>query len=216
MVKLTDAETERLVRKWKIPHVKQVMAKSPAQAAKAGERLGWPVAMKISSPDIIHKTDIGGLVLNIGSGKDAESAYGRILKNAKKVRGAKINGVLVQEMVTGKEVREVIIGSKQDATFGPVLMFGLGGVFVEVMKDVSFRLVPVTRSDAREMIEEIRSYPILAGSRGQKPVNFRALEDCMLAVSRMVHGEKRIKELDINPLFVDQKRAVAADVRILV
>ncbi len=217
MAKLTDAETERLVKKWKIPHVRQALAKTPAQAGKAGERLGWPVVMKVSSPDIIHKTEVGGIVLNVGSKMEAESAFERILGNARKKAGkARINGVLVQEMVRGKEVREVIIGSKQDPTFGPVIMFGLGGVFVEVMKDVSFRVVPLERSDAREMIEEIRSYPILAGSRGQKPVNFKALEDCILAVSRMVWGEKRIKELDINPLFADSRRVLAGDVRVLV
>jgi len=214
MVKLGDSETEKLVRKWKIPHVRQFLAKTPAQAVKAAKRMGWPVALKVSSRDVIHKTDTGGLVLDVGSVKGVERAYKRITRNVeKKNKGAKINGVLVQEMVSGKEV---IIGSKQDPTFGPVIMFGLGGVFVEVMKDVSFRLIPITRTDAREMIEEIRSYPILAHSRGQKPVNFRALENCLLAVSKMVWGEKKIKELDINPLFVDSKKAVAADVRILV
>jgi acyl-CoA synthetase (NDP forming) len=204
-MKLPDAKVERLLKKHRIPIPRQGFARDEEGAVKACRSVGYPVAMKASSHRIIHKTDVGGLVLGIRDEAGARKAYRRIVKRTK------VRDVLIQEHVSGTEV---IVGSKHDETFGPVMMFGLGGIFVEVMKDVSFRLIPIQRKDAKEMIREIRAYPVLAGIRGKKPISFRALEDVMLKVSTMVRKEG-IREMDINPLFVSHKGAVAADVRIL-
>ncbi len=205
------------MRKYRIPVLGQLLAKNEKQALLAAKRIGWPVALKISSPDIIHKTDFGGVALNIQNEKQLSEAFNRIIIRArKKYPKAKIDGILVQEMFKGKGAREVIIGSKIDSQFGPIIMFGLGGVFVEVMKDVSFRLIPIERKDAREMIREIRGYSMLEEFRGMRRINFEALEDCLLKVSNIVWKNRKIKELDVNPLFADSKGVIAADFRVIV
>jgi acyl-CoA synthetase (NDP forming) len=175
--------------------------------------------MKVSSPDIIHKTEARCVIVNIKDSSGAIGAYRQIMKNARTYKkGVRINGVIVVRMIP-EGTREVIIGSKQDPQFGPVLMFGLGGIFVEVLKDVSFRVIPLEREDAREMVREIRGFKILEGVRGKGPINFRLLETTIMKVSKMVWENsgkgKKIQELDINPLFVDEKGVWAADVRIL-
>jgi acetyltransferase len=213
MKKMGDIKACSLARKYGIRLPKQDVAKNAKQAVAAARRIGYPVALKVSSRDIVHKTEVGGLALNLKSDKEVEKAFERIMKSSrKKMPKARIDGILVQEHSDG---HEVIIGSKMDPTFGPVVMFGLGGIFVEVLKDVSFRLAPVTRQEAREMIAEIKGYPLLKGIRGKKGVNMKALEDALIAVSRLVSKEK-VQEMDINPLFVDSKAAIASDVRILV
>jgi acyl-CoA synthetase (NDP forming) len=220
MKKLPQGETELLLKKYGIPFPRQILAKTEGAVAAAARKIGFPVVMKVSSPDIVHKTEAKCVIINIKDAIAAGAAYKQIMKNARKYDPkARIMGVSVFEMVP-QGTREVIIGSKHDPQFGPVLMFGLGGVFVEVLRDVSFRIVPLARDDAREMIREIRGYRILEGVRGQGPVNFRLLEDTIMKVSKLVQhntrGGKRIRELDINPLFIDEKRIWAADVRILV
>lgn len=213
MRKLDDPQTEKLLKKYAIPVVKQFLAKNEKQAVQQAKKLGFPVVMKISSPDIIHKTESKGIVLGVRE-KEVISTFKKIIKNTRAYkRKARIEGILIQEQVKG---REVIVGSKIDLSFGPVLMFGLGGIFVEVLKDVSFRLIPIERADAKEMIQEIKGYPILKGVRGEKPIHFKKLEDFLLKVSRMIQKTPRIQELDINPLFVNAKEALAADVRVLV
>jgi acyl-CoA synthetase (NDP forming) len=220
MKKLPDKKTELLLKRFNIPYPRYVLARTEEQAVKASMKLGFPVVMKISSPDILHKTEAKCVILRIGDPNSARSAYRQIIKNAKVFKKkARIEGVVVYEMVPSG-TREVIIGAKQDPHFGPVLMFGLGGILVEVLRDVSFRVIPIERRDAREMIKEIRGFKILEGVRGKKPVNFSALEESLLRVSKMVWANSgkglRIQELDINPLFIDEKRVWAADVRILV
>ncbi|MBL7160417.1 MAG: acetate--CoA ligase family protein [Candidatus Aenigmarchaeota archaeon] len=214
MKMLSPGQTSALLKKHNIPAVKQFLAVSEKHAVTFAKRLGFPVVMKISSPEIIHKTDSKGVLTGVSNEKEVSSAYETILKNAKKHNPkARIDGVLVQQQLEG---REVIIGAKQDPQFGPVLMFGLGGIFVEVLKDVSFRLIPIQQKDAREMISEIKGYPLLAGIRGEKPINFKKLESALLAVSKLVEKTPKIKELDINPLFASPNGAWAADVRILI
>ncbi len=216
MKKLGERETWSLLKRWKIPVAEYFLAKNPEQAAGFAERVGYPVVLKISSREIIHKTEAGGVESCLKNEKDVKHAFERIMRNAGKAYPkAKIDGVLVQKMMEG---HEIILGSKTDPQFGPVLMFGMGGIFVEVLKDVTFRLIPVTRKDVREMIHEIKGYKILKGTRGQRPVNFRMLENILLRVSDMVWKTEKpeIKELDINPLFVNSREAVAVDVRILV
>ena len=220
MEKLPEKETEQLLRKHRIPYPGHIPARTEEAAARASRKLGFPVVMKVSSPDIIHKTEAKAVIINIKDAQQARAAFRQIIKNSRKHKPkARIHGVSVFEMVPSG-TREVIIGIKQDPQFGPVLMFGLGGIFVEVLKDVSFRVVPLERKDAREMITELRGFRILEGVRGKPPVSFRLLEDTIMKVSKMAWENsgkgKRIQELDINPLFVDDKQVWAADVRILV
>lgn len=190
------------------------LAASREEAIKIAGQLGLPVALKIVSPDIAHKSDSGGVRLGIGTTEDAGKAYDEIISSVtKKQPGAKIQGVSVQTMA--RPGVEVIIGMTKDAQFGPVLMFGLGGIFVEIMKDVSFRIVPLVKQDAAEMIKEIKGYPLLEGYRGQEPANLTKLEDMLLKVSDFVERNPRIKELDLNPVFANRDGAVAVDARIV-
>ena len=206
-------QAEKLLKKYRIPTPKQLLAKNEKQAGQFAKKIGFPVVLKISSPQVLHKTDFNGVIVGLQNEKEVTDAYNKIIKEVKrKMPKAKIRGVLVQEMAKG---HEVIIGSKQDPQFGPVIMFGLGGIFVEVFKDVTFRIIPIERKDAQEMTEEIKGAKVLQGVRGQKPINFKALEDCLLAVSKMVWGNKKIKELDLNPVFVNEKGVKAVDARIL-
>jgi len=212
--KIIEFEAKKILQKHGIPVTKEFLAKNAGQARDFAEKIGYPVALKIQSPDILHKSDAGGVILGLKTGEEVAKAYEKILKNAKNYdRHAKILGVLVQEMI--EEGHQCIIGTKKDPQFGPVLMFGFGGIFVEVFKDVSFRIIPIERKDAKEMISEIKGYAILKGVRGQKPVNFKSLENALLKVSGMVWRDKRIEELDINPLFVSSSGVKAADARII-
>ncbi|UCD07629.1 MAG: acetate--CoA ligase family protein [Candidatus Aenigmatarchaeota archaeon] len=216
MKKLSDPKTRAIMKKFRIPFVKQFLTKTEEHAVLHAKKIGFPVVLKISSPDIIHKTDVGGVAIDIGNEEELRDAYRKMIRNVKRKKPrAKINGVVVQEMVP-RDSRELIIGGRRDPQFGPVIMFGLGGVWVEALKDVSFRLIPIDRNDAKNMIKEIRGYSVLQGMRGQKPVNFKLLEDIMLKVSRMVWKDKKIQELDINPLFINDKKAIAVDSRIVV
>jgi acyl-CoA synthetase (NDP forming) len=214
MKKLAEFEAKKILAKYGIVVTKEILAKSAQDAKKAAQKIGFPVALKIQSPDILHKTDAGGVILNLRNADEVAKGFDKVTGNAKKYdKNAKITGVLVQEMVA--DGHQCIIGSKNDPQFGPVIMFGLGGIFVEVLKDVSFRIVPINRDDAKEMISEIKGYVILKGTRGQKPVNFRALEDTLIKISDMVWKEKRLEELDINPLFVSPSGVKAADARMI-
>jgi acetyltransferase len=195
---------------------KSVLAKDAKEASKAAEKTGYPVVMKIASPDILHKSDVGGVKVNLKTAKEVEDAFNEMVQKAKKaVPNAKIMGVLIQEMVTGG--KEVILGMTKDAQFGPMLMFGLGGIYVEVLKDVSFRVAPITAREATEMIEGIRSVALLKGVRGEKPADIESIKDSLLRLSQMVTEFPMIRELDINPLkvfSVDQGGSVAIDARI--
>lgn len=215
MAKLSQEKTEALLKRFGIPFPKRLPAKNEEQAVLCARKLGYPVVLKISSPDIIHKTDAGGIILNLEDEEEVRCGFRSIIRNAKKYKKkARISGVDVFEMIP--KGTELIIGLKKDPQFGPVIMFGLGGIFVEVLKDVSFRLAPITRKDASEMIREIKGYKILEGIRGQKPANIKAIENILLRFSELVMKKPGIKELDINPLFAYDNRVVAGDVRIIV
>lgn len=214
MKKFAEFEAKKILAAHGIPVTREILAKNAQEAKKAAQKIGYPVAMKVQSHDILHKTDAGGVLLSLKSADEIAKGYEKIISNAKQYdKSAKIQGVLVQEMIT--DGHQCIIGSKKDPQFGPVIMFGLGGIFVEVFKDVSFRIIPINRKDAKEMISEIKGYDILKGTRGQKPVNFRALEDTLLKVSGMVWKDKKLEELDINPLFVSPSGVKAADARMI-
>ena len=214
MKKLGDAETLSLLKKYRIPFAATFLARNEYQAMGFAKRLGYPVALKISSPDIIHKTDAGCVLTGIGSEEELAKGFRLIMKKARKI-SRRVDGIFVQEMANPHS-NELIIGSKLDPQFGRVLMFGLGGIFTEILKDVSFRLIPLERKDAREMISEIRGRKVLEGARGRKPADMRKIEDLLLNVSRMVEREREIKELDLNPVFADDRVAKAVDARILV
>ncbi len=216
MKALYEYEAKKLLRKYGIPTTREFLARTKDDAKRHAKKIGYPIVLKIQSPDILHKTDAGGVVVGIGDEKELEKAFDKIMENAKNYEpNARIEGILVQEMVSDDGIRECIIGSKKDPQFGPVIMFGLGGIFVEVFKDVSFRIIPIERKDAKEMISEIKSYKILKGVRGQKSVDFESLESSLLNVSKMVWENQCIEELDINPLFVSPKGVKAVDARII-
>ncbi len=186
-----------------------------ATASREAARIGFPVVMKVSSPDVLHKTDLGGVRLGITSRKEAEEAFIEIVSTVKqRMPKALVRGVNIYEMVTGG--KEVILGVTTDRTFGHMLMFGLGGIYVEVLRDVSFRIVPVREGDVREMIEEIRTYSLLKGTRGEKGVDIDSIVDALLRLNQLVLDFPEIHELDINPLVVRQEGAVALDARIII
>jgi acyl-CoA synthetase (NDP forming) len=210
---LTEHEAKKVLLKYGIPVTQGSIAKSADETFRIASSIGFPVAMKISSPDISHKSDVGGVELNIKK-EDVKAAYSDIISRVRKaVPGANIEGVLVQQMAPSGH--EIIVGVKKDAQFGHALMFGLGGIFVEIYKDVSFRVTPIDKKEALEMISEIKGYPILMGIRGKRPADVDAIADVLVSVSDLVL-EENIVELDINPLIVGEKGAVAVDARAMV
>ncbi|MCZ7398948.1 MAG: acetate--CoA ligase family protein [Candidatus Methanoperedens sp.] len=210
---LTEHEAKKLLAKYGVPVTEERIAGSADEAYDIAMELGMPVAMKISSPEIPHKSDVGGVVLNVKE-DEVKTTYAEIIARIKKaVPGASIEGILVQQMAPPGH--EIIVGLKKDAQFGHALMFGLGGIFVEVYKDVTFRVVPIDNSDALSMIAEIKGYPILKGIRGRMPADIDAIARVLVSVSDMAEKENII-ELDINPLIVSESGAVAVDARAMV
>jgi acyl-CoA synthetase (NDP forming) len=192
----------------------RALARTSREAGRIASRIGLPVVMKISSPDILHKTDVGGVRVNVTTRKEAEEAFTEITSNARRiVRDAFVKGVMVYEMVKGG--KEVILGVTYDRTFGHMIMFGLGGIYVEVLKDVSFRIVPVSRRDALAMVNEIKTVGLLRGARGEQPADINAIASYIVNLSCLVSDFPEIRELDINPLTVMGKGAVALDARII-
>lgn len=201
-----------LLKRYAIPYTDWKIAKKPEQAVRAAAKIGFPVAMKIISKKVVHKSDIGGVKINLKNKQEVLNAFEEITRNVKEKAKTKPEGILVQKMESGTEV---IIGLKRDAQFGPVVMFGLGGIFVEVLKDVSLRIAPLTKEDCVEMIEEIKGSAMLKGVRGQKPVNINALIKILIAVSNIGMKNKNIIEMDLNPVIVNEKSATVVDVRII-
>lgn len=211
---LTEIESKEFLKEAGISLAEARLARSKSQAMVLGKEIGFPIVLKIISPDVIHKSDAGGVKVGLKNASQAGKAYDEIMASVKQVHPqAAIEGVSVQGMA--RQGVEVIIGMSKDAQFGPVIMFGLGGVLVEVLKDVSFRIVPLVRRDAREMIREIKGFPLLEGYRGQEPANIPYLEEMILKVSDFVERNPEIKELDLNPIFAYKDGAVAVDARIV-
>ncbi len=211
---LLEPEAKAVCEEYGIPVTKHNVAENASQAVKIAEEIGYPVVLKIVSPDVIHKFDVGGVILDLTSPEEVEDAYRTILRNvAKHKADAKVLGILVQEMAP--QSTEVIVGATKDPQFGPALMFGLGGIFVEVLKDVTFRIAPITRQDAQEMISEVKAYPILKGYRGQPPVDTEAIVEILLSTSQIMMDYPQIKELDLNPIMVYEKGAKTVDARII-
>ncbi len=211
---LAEVESKELLHKAGIPVVDTRLARTKREAVSISKQMGFPVVLKISSPDVIHKSDAGGVKLGLANATQVGKAYSEIVSSIKQAYPeAEIHGLSVQRMA-GPGV-EVIIGMSKDPQFGPVLMFGLGGILVEVLKDVSFRIVPVSERDARDMIREIKGYPILEGYRGQKPVSIAALEKLIVRVSQFAENNPHIAELDLNPVFAYPDKAIAVDARVV-
>jgi acetyl-CoA synthetase (ADP-forming) len=211
---LLETEAKTICIEYAIPVTKFKLAKNEREAVEYAEELGIPVVLKIVSPDIVHKSDAGGVMLNLKSSVEVQEAYGKILENAKKYKAtAKIAGVLVQEMAP--QSVEVIVGAIKDPQFGQTLMFGLGGVFVELLKDVTFRVAPITRDDAQEMVTEVKAYPLLKGYRNTPPADVDAIINILLNTSRLMMDNPQIKELDLNPIMAYEKGAKTVDARII-
>jgi len=211
---LTELESKELLGRAGIPVVETKLARTKKEAVLLSQEIGYPVVLKIASPDVIHKSDSGGVKLALHNAAAVRTAYTEILENVRRqYPDAIVHGVSVQRMV--RPGTEVIVGTSKDPQFGPVIMFGLGGIFVEVLKDVSFRIIPVDRRDAQEMLNEIKGYPLLQGVRGKEPADISALVEIILKISRLVEENPQVKELELNPVFAYKDAAVAVDARII-
>ncbi|OGP15524.1 MAG: hypothetical protein A2052_01320 [Deltaproteobacteria bacterium GWA2_54_12] len=209
---LVEPEAKEVLRLASFPLPRSKAVKDVAGAIDAAREIGFPVALKLISPDIMHKSDAGGVFLNIMDEQEIEEKWSQIILGvADDYPTALIEGFLIEEMV--KKGAEVIIGCVRDEQFGPAVMFGIGGVTVELMKDVSFRLAPITREEAFEMMGEVKGFPILTGYRGQTVKDLDAIADALIKLGDIVGRIEGIKEFEINPLIVHERGAVVADAR---
>ena len=213
---LLEEEGYEVLQAYGFPTPQSILCTTEQEGIDAARQIGYPLVMKIVSPDIIHKSDAGGVKVGVKTDDELKSAFRTITENALKYKSdAKIKGVLVQEMV--KSAKETILGASQDPTFGPVIMFGLGGIYVEVLKDVVFRVAPIDEQEAINMVESIKTIKLLKGVRGEKPSDLKAIADSLQRLSQLVVDFQEIKEFDINPLLVleEGKGARVVDARII-
>jgi acetyltransferase len=211
---LLEHEAKRLLALHGAPVTADQLAASASQAARIAGEMKGPVALKICSPEILHKSDAGGVRLGLRGRQAVAGAFGEILESARRYRPeADIRGCVVSPM--SPRGVETILGTKIDPQFGPVIMFGIGGILVEVVRDVVFRVLPISRRAAREMISEIRAAPVLNGCRGEPPADREALVDLLLTVSAVVEAYPAIEEMDLNPVIVHEKGLSVVDARIL-
>ena len=212
---LTAPEAELFCDEYDIPTPKQGLAKTSADAVKLAGRFGFPVVLKIVSNDILHKTEAGGVITGVASAAEVRRGFDELVKNAKRYRkNAAIQGIQVQQMLKGGH--EVMVGAVTDPSFGKMIAFGLGGVLVEVMKDITFRLAPVGKKEALSMLDSVSAAEVLRGVRGQKSVDRPAVADLICRVSKLVNDFPEIQEIDLNPIFATDKGAKAVDVRIVI
>ena len=211
---LTEIEAKQILAEVGINCTETVLAANRDEAVALAERIGYPVVLKISSVDITHKSDAGGVKVNLKDGAAVEAAFDDIMASARaKFPDADIEGISVQGMA--RMGTEIIMGMIKDASFGPVVMFGLGGVLVEVLKDVSFRIVPIEKADAQDMTSEIQGKKLLEGYRGQEPADVPCLQDMLVKLSDFVNETPGIEEIDMNPVFAYENGAVVVDARII-
>lgn len=211
---LLENEAKAICVEYGIRVTKFELAKNCNESILVSKKIGFPVVLKIVSPDIIHKSDSGGVILNLKNSDEVKTAFKKIIHNAKKYNSkAKILGVLVQEMA--KSSTEVIVGAIKDPQFGQTLMFGLGGIFVEILKDVTFRIAPISKEEAHEMISEVRAYPLLKGYRNIPPVDTDSLAELIVKISNLIIENPQIKELDLNPVILYEKGLMVVDARII-
>jgi acyl-CoA synthetase (NDP forming) len=211
---LTEVAAKELLAAHGIPVAPTALARSPTEAVRLAKRLGLPAVLKVASPDIVHKSDVGGVRVNLTSLSQVGKAYGEIVARVRtQLPQASLEGVTVQAMAAPG--LEVAAGLARDRTFGPVVMFGLGGVFVEALNDVAFRVVPLRPRDARAMVREIRGFALLQGYRGRPPVDLAALEDILLKLSSLAEQRPDLSAIDLNPIFAYPEGALAVDARVL-
>lgn len=213
---LDAAEARALLEAYGIAVPSEALATTPQEAARLAAQIGYPVVMKLISPDILHKTEVGGVILNVSAARAARAAFTTLIERARAAQpAARLRGVQIQQMVRGGQ--EVIVGVKRDPTFGPLVMFGLGGIYVEILADVSFRLAPLTAADAWEMLAEVRSAKLLAGVRGAPPADRAALVDAIVRIGQLAADHPQIAELDLNPLLVlgEGRGVMAVDARMI-
>lgn len=213
-VNLLETEAKEICADYRMPIPPFELAKSAEQASSVAQKLGYPIVLKIVSQDILHKTEAGGVLLGIQNPVEVRNGFSRIVDNARRYNSnAKLEGVLVQRMAPPG--REIIIGGLVDPQFGQTLMFGLGGVFVEILRDVTLRIAPIVKQDAQEMIREIKAYPILKGFRGQPPADEDAIVDILLSASDLMMENQDINQMDLNPVMIYDKGASIVDARMI-
>lgn len=211
---LTEMESKQLLKGLGIPTTEMSLATTEQEAVAVSREIGYPCVLKVSSHDITHKSDAGGVKVGLKTGQDVARAYQAIMSSCRaKYPDAAIEGVTVQDMA--RPGLEVIVGMATDPQFGPVMMFGLGGVWVELLGDVSFKIVPLSKRDAKDAIKEIRAAKLLEGFRGSDPVDTAALEDILLRVSEFVAKTPEVAEMDLNPIFAYPEGAIAVDARVI-
>lgn len=212
---LMEHESLELLKEYNIPLLKHILAKNEKEAIEAAREINYPVVLKIVSKDILHKSDVGGVKVGLNSDDDVKKAYEEIMSSVKEKAGdADIEGVLVVE--NADKGLECIIGMIKDPQLGPALMFGLGGIFVELLKDVTFTLLPLNRDEALKMIKSIKCYKLIEGYRGEKPKDIEAIIDLMMKVAKLAEENPEIEEIDINPFFVYENGLIIIDARIIV
>jgi len=211
---LLEPEAKRLITKYGISTPSFSVSTTEQEAVEAAERLGYPLVMKIVSPDIIHKTEVGGVKLGVTNPEQVRERYNQILRSAGlKAPAARIVGILVQRMAPPST--EVIVGALRDPQFGPAVMFGLGGVFVELLNDVSFRVAPIDKDEAWEMMQEVKGIPLLTGYRGSRPLDVKSVARTLASVSRMITELDEIEQMDLNPVMVYESGVSVVDARII-
>ncbi|MFW9940614.1 MAG: acetate--CoA ligase family protein [Candidatus Thorarchaeota archaeon] len=207
---LTEFESKELLQEVGIPVPGQKLTTSKEDTLSAAEQIGFPVVLKLIAEDIVHKSDTGAVKLNLKNAKEVEDAYEELMK----IPSQKEKKISVQKLAD-EPITELIIGMTTDPQFGPALMFGIGGILVELLEDVSFRIAPITEYDAREMIKEIKGFPILDGYRGKPKADIDAIVKTLLTISELVVDHEEINEMDLNPVFIYEKGLICVDARII-
>ena len=208
-----EYKSKNILKEYGLPTGEFALAKSKEEAVEIAEAYGYPLVMKIVSDQIIHKTEAKGIKLNVANKEEVEIYFDEIIQNGKEYNNeAVIDGIIISPMVA-KGV-EVIVGGLQDVQFGPVIMFGLGGVFVEIFKDVEFRMAPLTKQEAITLISSIKAYPMLTGFRGMEPVNIEALADVLVQTGNLINENRKIKEIDLNPVICFENKVQVLDASI--
>jgi acetyl-CoA synthetase (ADP-forming) len=207
---LSFEETKKILLKYKLPFCRTEIFNSKEKALTFAKQIGFPVVLKVHAQKIFHKSEVGGVKVNIKNEDEFVVSWDEIEKN---IQGKNIEGILVQEMVSGSEVA---IGMKRDSQFGPVLMFGLGGIFIEIIKDVAFRIAPIDKEEAIKMMKETKGFNILNGARGKKKVDLTKIAEIMVNISRLSLKENQIQSIDFNPVMATDKQVLITDLRIII
>lgn len=211
---LLEPEAKALINSVGIPIPSSGAARDEDEAVNIAESISYPVVLKVISPQVIHKTDFGGVKIGARNKDEVKRDFSDIIENIRrKVPDAEVIGILVEKMAF--QSTEVIIGGIRDLQFGPAIMFGLGGIFTEILKDISFRLAPVTRDESFSMMEELKGYPLITGYRGNKPLDRDTLSDAIVKVSELMTGLEEIQEIDLNPVFLYPEGLIVVDARII-